>query len=93
MTGEENVDLKRDIDILMNMPKAEKTPVDSLVINLDRFHYHEISDRCHVINSMIDDFILAHPACSTLMNSYAVNAQSLICAVMNEAAKEEEKLD
>ena len=67
-----------------------KPPVDSLVI--DVFHYHEIADRCHIINSMIDDFILAHPACSVLMSSYAVNAQSLICAVMNEAAKEEDKL-
>lgn len=66
--------------------------VDPMVIALDRFHYHEISDRCHVINSMIDDFILAHPACTMLMNSYAVNAQSLLCAVMNEAAKGEEKL-
>lgn len=66
--------------------------VDSLVIDLDKFHYHELSDRCHIINSMIDDFILSHPACSVLMNSYAVNAQSLICAVMTEAAKEGEKL-
>lgn len=69
-----------------------ESAVDQMVIDLDEFHYHEISDRCHVINSMIDDFILAHPACTTIMNSYAVNAQSLICAVMAEAAKEEEKL-
>ena len=59
---------------------------------LDCFHYHEIADRCHVINSLIDDFILSHPACNPLMNSYAVNAQSLLCAVMSEASKEEGKL-
>ena len=57
--------------------------------DIDVFHYHEISDRCHIINSLIDDFILDHPACTAQMNSHAVRAQNLLTAVMNEADKEE----
>lgn len=28
----------------------------------DKFHYHEVLDRLHIINSMIDDLLLEHPA-------------------------------
>lgn len=62
-------------------------------VTLDEFHYHEMSDRCHVINCMIDDFILAHPACNTQMQSWAEDAQRKICSVMSMAAVEEEKFD
>lgn len=29
---------------------------------IDKFHYHEVMDRLHLINSMIDEFLLEHPA-------------------------------
>jgi hypothetical protein len=28
---------------------------------LDEFHYHEMTDRLHVIMSMIDDHLVQHP--------------------------------
>ena len=67
-------------------------PVDSIVITLDRFHYHEISDRCHLINSMIDDFVMGHPACNGQMTAWAEDAQRQLCNVMSMAASEEDKL-
>ena len=30
---------------------------------LDKFHYHEMLDRLHVVMSTIDDHILQHPVC------------------------------
>lgn len=30
---------------------------------LDKFHYHEMLDRLHIIMSTIDDHILQHPVC------------------------------
>lgn len=29
---------------------------------IDKFHYHEVLDRLHLINTMIDEFLLEHPA-------------------------------
>lgn len=72
---------------------ACQAPVDSLVISLDKFHYHEISDRCHLINSMIDDFVLDHPACNGKMTAWAEDAQRQLCNIMSMAAVEDEKLD
>ena len=30
-------------------------------IKLDKFHYHELTDRLHLILSSVDDFLLDHP--------------------------------
>ena len=33
-----------------------------LKVKLDQFHYHEAMDRAYVMNSMINDHLLEHPA-------------------------------
>lgn len=30
---------------------------------LDKFHYHELLDRLHIVNTMVDEFLLSHPVC------------------------------
>jgi hypothetical protein len=37
---------------------------------LDKFHYHEVLDRLHVINTMIDEFLLEHPV---VINNKKIN--------------------
>ena len=43
-----------DVESFVDSHKSRKKD------ELDEFHYHEIFDRCHVINSMIDDHLLSH---------------------------------
>ncbi len=49
----------------------------------DAFHFHEIVDRCHIINSMIDDFLIGGPGMDADSNRLCEEAQDLLCGVMN----------
>lgn len=35
-----------------------------IVVGLDSYHYHELSDRLHIVCGMIDDHLLSHPVCT-----------------------------
>lgn len=59
----------------------------------DKFHYHELSDRCHIVNSMIGDFIAGHPATSHQMRAWCEEAQRKLCSVMSAACEEETRLE
>lgn len=59
---------------------------------LDQFHFHEIIDRTHIICSMIDDYLLDHPAMTFEMQTCCEDAQSSLCEMMQLANIEEEKL-
>ena len=60
-------------------------------ITKDAFHFHEIVDRCDIICSMIDDFILEHPACNLQMKCWAEDAQRQLCNISSIALAEGEK--
>lgn len=49
---------------------------------VDDYHKHEIIDRCHIVNSMIDDFLVAHHATDEQMKKLFEEAQSKISEVM-----------
>jgi len=29
----------------------------------DKFHYHELTDRLHMLTSMVDEYLMGHPVC------------------------------
>ena len=60
---------------------------------LDKFHYHEIADRCHLIMSMVEDFLVDHPAMNLQMTAWAEDAQRQLWKVMQMAGNEEIKLE
>ena len=62
------------------------------ILNNDKYHYHEIANRCHLINCMIDDFILGHPACNGQMTAWAEDAQRQLSNVMGMASAAELQL-
>ncbi len=47
-------------------------------------HLHEIMDRSHIINSMIDDLLIEHPGMTEEMNAKCVQAQMLLCDIYQE---------
>jgi hypothetical protein len=59
---------------------------------IDAFHYHEIMDRCHVICSMIDDFLIDHPAMEKRGNEWCELAQRALTSASNRAAELSEKM-
>ena len=54
-------------------------------------HFHEIIDRCHIVCSMIDDFIIDHPGMTGAMDDLCQEAQAIMCQVANTACGEESK--
>jgi hypothetical protein len=57
---------------------------------VNRGHFHEIMDRCHIVLSMIDDFILEHPGMTETMNDFAKDAQHQLSTISQLAITEEE---
>lgn len=59
---------------------------DNKESEFDEFHYHEVIDRCHVINSMIDDHLLSHPVIDedVRLREKIEKAQRLISEVYQE---------
>lgn len=45
----------------MSKSTSKKKPVQAL----DEFHFHEVLDRCSMIQSLIYDYIRLHPAVAT----------------------------
>ena len=43
------------------MKKTNQQKQTSKKVELDKFHYHEMLDRLHVVMSMIDDHLQQHP--------------------------------
>ena len=43
------------------MGKTNQQKQTSKKVELDKFHYHEMLDRLHVVMSMIDDHLHQHP--------------------------------
>ncbi len=60
-------------------------------MKLDKFHFHEIADRSHLICSMIDDFLIEHPGMTVAMNKKCEDAQQLICEVISLASAEKDR--
>ena len=54
-------------------------------------HYHEIMDRCHIINSMIDDFVVGHPGVDETMAEWCKTAQRALSSVYNRAGEHGDK--
>ncbi len=48
-------------------------------------YHHEIMDRIHIINCMIDDHLIEHHGMTTEMNALCENAQSILCDVYQKA--------
>jgi hypothetical protein len=59
---------------------------------IDAFHYHEIADRCGVIQYTIEDHIFNHPAMIVEQRIKVENAQSLIGEVYQWAAQQADAL-
>ena len=53
----------------------------------DKFHYHEIVDRCHIICSMIDDLLIDHPGMEKMTNEWCELAQRSLVSVKNRASE------
>ena len=53
---------------------------DSLKDLLDEFHYHEATDRLHIVMSTIDDHLIQHPVCKLYkeISNRIEQAQSLL---------------
>ena len=49
-------------------------------------HYHEIMDRTHIINSLIDSLLFCHPGLTEEMSSNCELAQKELRKVHQEAA-------
>lgn len=60
--------------------------------DLNRGHFHEIIDRCHVILSNIDDHLIGHPGMTKAMIKKCEQAQELLYSVMNNSYSEESRL-
>lgn len=60
--------------------------------DINKGHFHEIADRCHVVLSNIDDHILEHPGMTSEMTRLCKDAQASLYAVMNRAWAECDKL-
>lgn len=63
--------------------ETRKSPSTPCSDKIDYFHLHEIVDRCHIINSMIDDFLIGHTAMDEITNKLCEEAQAKISEVMN----------
>jgi hypothetical protein len=55
-------------------------------------HFHEIADRCHIINCLIDDHIIGHPGMTGQMTTWAEKAQEFISRIMEAAWDEKERM-
>lgn len=49
-------------------------------------HYHEIMDRAHIINTMIEEFLIDHPGMNDGMNRLCWQAQSDLMGVYSMAS-------
>ena len=58
----------------------------------DKYHYHEIIDRVHIINCMIDDFLVDHTGMTKEMDTMCEQAQRLLSDVSDSAIEEAELL-
>lgn len=76
-------------DMLGSEPRVYGPPAASAGYRIDKFHHHEIADRCHIINSMIDDFLRDHVAMDTQMILWCEEAQERISRVMQRASLSE----
>jgi len=61
-------------------------------MKLDKFHFHEIIDRGHLICSMIDDFLIEHPGMTVEMNKQCEEAQQLLCNGAGLASAEKDRI-
>lgn len=61
--------------------------------NLDVHYVNELVDRCHIINSMIDDFAIDHPATDEKMKKMLEEAQGAISSVMQRSVKYAELME
>lgn len=59
----------------------------------DKFHYHEVMDRCHVLCSMIDDFLIGHDAVDDTAQEWCEIAQRALSSVSNRSAEKSEQLE
>lgn len=61
---------------------------------LDTYHYHEVIHTCHLINALIDDALLSHPAILQHKESikYLEKAQDEVCNVYTMMSHIQEKL-
>lgn len=55
---------------------------------IDAFHYHEIADRCDVVQRIIEDCIFNHPAMNVEQREKIAMAQTLIASVYQWAAQQ-----
>ena len=58
-------------------------------MKFDKYHLHEIADRVHIINSMIDDFLIEHPGMTKSANQLCEVAQQNLSAVIGLTAEQE----
>ena len=61
------------------------------MMNKDKFSYHEIIHVCHIINSMIDDYLDDHPASNAEMHKHFWRAQKEILQAIELATKKKER--
>lgn len=55
----------------------------------DEFHYHEVTDRLHMINAIIDDHIVSHPVVVSdiEMSNIIDSAQNLLAEAYRIASE------
>ncbi len=53
---------------------------------IDKFHRHEVLDRCMMLCDILEDSIMSHPALTTCMAKDLAKAQGLIYNVACKAA-------
>lgn len=78
-----------------NCSKGEPPDVENCAMRcsikaeqLDKFHFHEFIDRCHLACSFIDDNLRNHPIATAKYKTYLDEAQNCLSAASNMASNE-----